>query len=185
LCYTCPPGQVCTNLMPAQVCPAGWYRATSSSTCMPCLKGLMSSAAESSQCTPCAPGSYSDVSNATSCKLCPPNTYLPTQGSYDLSQCMSCEAWVPGAASTAGSAWCGCPASTFFDGNQCRTCTPACHPNATMSTPCGFGSTYNTVTCACNIGFSGDGIALCTACAEAYQCACPRAYYYDYIEIKI
>ena len=184
-CYTCPPGQVCTNFMPAQVCPAGWYRSTSSSTCMPCLKGLMSSSAESSQCTPCAPGSYSDVSGGTSCTPCPSNTYLPTSGGYDLSQCMSCQTWVPGAASTAGSAWCGCPASTFFDGNQCRTCTPACHPNATMSTPCGFGSTYDTVVCACKIGFSGDGITSCTACDQAFQCACPRAYYYDYVDIKV
>ena len=156
--------------------------------CNPCPKGFISTSAESSSCVPCPPGSYSDLTNSTSCTLCPMHTFLPTAGGISLLQCLPCRAWVGGSITVAvGSTRCGCPSGTYYDEqrNVCRQCTVACHPNATLSAPCGWGSTANTVTCTCKPGFAGDGIASCTVCSDPDQCVCAKSTHYDFVDIIV
>ena len=183
-CVPCPPGSFCKNLMAPQICPAGWYRANPKSSCMPCLKGYFTISPDSIQCIPCSPGFYSNVANATVCLSCPPNTFLSAIGGSDVSQCLPCTlAWVPSSVSPAGSGQCDCPANTYFNGYECKACTSICHPNATISNPCLFGSTVDTATCTCNPGFAGDGILACSLCLNPNECVCARGSHYDFIDI--
>jgi hypothetical protein len=184
-CVPCLPGNFCTmTTTELQICPAGWYRADPASTCMPCLKGYFTSSSESIQCIPCFPGSYSNIANATACLLCPADTFLSTGGGSDISQCLSCHlAWVPSSGSPAGSGQCGCPINTYFNGYECKPCASTCHPNATISNPCLFGSIVDTATCTCNPGFAGDGILACSLCLNPDECVCARGSHYDFVDI--
>jgi hypothetical protein len=91
---------------------------------------------------------------------------------YSLEQkrCLACRTRCPPPSTLAGACpkgtalsdtvRCLCPVNTYWTGTGCMACK-RCTTYATLIVPCVAGSTKDTVVCACNAGYVGNGISSC------------------------
>jgi hypothetical protein len=88
-CATCPAGTFCNScgMYAFQICPAGTYSASGSSTCQDCVAGTYTPIPQSTACTACPVGKYASTAGSTTCSLCLPGTYTPKEGTVACSFC--------------------------------------------------------------------------------------------------
>ena len=134
-------------------CPPGSYdpsNASSTQSCRPCLRGLVSTLPGQSSCTSCPSGSVPGVDQAA-CVACGPGSY----------------------ADVGRSACAPCPAGTIAAGHSSPSCVPCTSgfpaDNATQCRFCesGEGPNYSTRVCQeCPLGLFSEGQQPCRACSS-------------------
>ena len=168
-----------SNIVNCTFCPAGTYQTglgvIASKDCQLCGAGTFQTGigvAAEENCTFCFPGTFQTgvgITNSSYCALCEVGKYQSGEGMEFESNCSAC-----GTNQTTANAGnsnlddCECIAGYYgLDGRIDCTACKICHPNATTIGSCPLGSSADTILCACNAGFQGDGIGKngCMLCA--------------------
>ena len=166
---------------------------TSPSTISVTLPDVSSGAAG---CALCPSGTYNSYLGFDSCAACPLGTFNNRTGATNASACVPCTS--PNVTLAPGSSSCvrclagtvplpgltgcsGCPPGQFSNGSSamaltCSNCTagrysPTSGATACTASPAGFFAPYdsNAEVLQCPSGtFSGNGSAICTACASGF-----------------